>query len=79
MHPEKLLLKEWSPDRKPIPAKEIVAKFLIGAYDSIIDGSFKTPGFTGKITDEHRSFLENKFNLYQKNENQTLTAKILQL
>jgi len=79
MHPEKLMLKQWSRDRKPIPASEIIGRFLIGAFDAIADGSFRTQDYQGKITDDQRAFLVGQFQQYQQRENQTLTAKILQV
>jgi len=75
LYPEKL--PKWCADGKPIPAREIIGRYLIGAYDSIIGGAYKTPGFNGKITDEHRFFLEEQFKIYSSNELVPLKAKIL--
>jgi len=77
MHPEKLPLSRWLPDGKPIPAKEIIAKYLQEAYDAIIDGYYRTKGYVGKILDEHRAYLEERYNAYKREEGLTLTAKVL--
>jgi len=79
LRPEELPLEEWANGRTSIPAAEIVGRYLIGVFDSIVSGSYKTPGYEGKINDDDRRQVESAFKGYQNIGPENLSAKIFNL